>query len=75
MIKEQDLLFEQIREWSPQWNVSCQGFDVAIVTERMIAKPRYRICWPDGSEEDFADRESVVDRLLEKIAYDKRAQP
>ena len=67
MIKDTDLIFEQIRERSPQWEVSTEGAEpFAIVTERIIAEPTYavRLLYGEGTEHFFEDRDAVCAFLL-----------
>ena len=68
---DEDILYRQIRQWSPQWIVSAPGHrDIAVVTERTIQQPTYALRPLDaeggeGPEEFLDTRNDVATRVLE----------
>ena len=64
---EDDLLFEEIRQFSPQWRVSLpDGSELAIVTERFISEPRYNIRIDGHDVAQHETEQEVLDTLLER---------
>lgn len=55
-VRGNDLLFSEIRQLTPQWDVNYRDWLVARVTLRVIAKPPYSVVLiaADGSETETA---------------------
>ena len=68
-MKEKDLIFKQVRQFSPQWEVSFRKKEIARVTERIISQPRYIVSW-DSNEQKCRSRAEVIKVLL-RIAEKK----
>lgn len=69
-LREEDLVFQQIRSGTDQWSVrkhTEDGEEIAIVTERIVATPPYVIRWPEGPDDVCEDRDQVVEKLLAKV--------
>lgn len=66
MITEEELVFKQIREHSPQWDVLHNGKSVAVVTERVIKTPPYALKI-GGTETEHEDRDAVMEHLIAEL--------
>lgn len=68
MITEDQLEFQKIRDFSPQWNVSVNGESFARVTEKYLSTPQYLIVFLSSDyEESFDTRNEVIGSLLRHI--------
>lgn len=65
---EVDLNFVPTRDFSPQWAVKYQGKEIAVVTERYFAEPKF-VVNIDGEETAFPNREDVVGHLISEVAF------
>lgn len=66
-VSDDDLVFQQIREQSPQWRVLLDGREVALVTEGWFFKSeRYTVRLNDGRTSHFVDRADVVSWIAQQ---------
>jgi len=63
-VKEDDLVFVETRQLSPQWEIQVDGKVLAIVTERLVSEPPYNVRLMDHSDHTFEERAQVIEFLL-----------
>lgn len=67
MVSENDLLFSQTREQSPQWSVSIGGKEIAVVTQRYISLFPYIVIVSGENDATFHTRDEVIDYILDGL--------
>lgn len=76
---DDDIIYERVRDHSPQWLTSAKGRrHVALVTERWVKEPPYVVRPLDahgneGPEEEYATRDEVAERVTELVNEEARA--